>query len=151
MRVIFWVILALCLLFACVTDCRTCQVYNFTWWISGTAAGLLWLMGRQWTDREGITGLLIFILLQLLLFSKMYGRADCYGFCVCAVAEAAVGMRLVGFLTHMALAFGILALVQGARHNINNRGNLRRPVPFLPYITLAFWALLWYHGNQYGF
>ena len=31
-------------LLACITDAAICQVYNFVWWISGTAAiTLLWL------------------------------------------------------------------------------------------------------------
>ena len=88
-----------------------------------------------------------FVLLQLLLFPKMYGRADCYAFSVCAVAEAAAGLSLTGYLLHMLLSFILLAFVQALCHNIDRRGKLRRPVPFLPYITLAFWALLWYSGT----
>lgn len=146
MNIFLWGLIAACLLFACVTDCRTFLVYNVTWWISGAAAlGLLLLHGplpgsAQWAD------LLAFIGIQLLLFSRLYGRADCYAFCVCAVAETAVGMTLLDYLAHVTLAFLLLSLVQGMRHNIGRGGNLREPVPFLPYITLAFWTLLWYHN-----
>lgn len=140
-----WAVIAACLLFACVTDCKTCQVYNFTWWISGTAAVLLLAACENGVSLECAGGLGLFIILQLKFFSKLYGRADCYAFCVCATAEAAAGLRLAGFLAHMLGAFCLLAAVQGIRGNIDKRGNLKRPVPFLPYITLAFWALLWYH------
>lgn len=141
---VLWGVLAVCLAFACITDCRTCLVYNFTWWIAGAAAGVLLFAERERLEGDFLLELVIFILLQLLLFSRMYGRADCYAFCVCAVAEAAVGLPLSGYLFHMLLSFLLLAFVQGLRHNIDKGGNLRRPVPFLPYITLAFWALLWY-------
>ncbi len=141
---VLWGVIGLCLLFACITDCRSCQVYNVTWWVSGAAAMILLLQRRDRLEKSIFLELGFFVLLQLLLFSKMYGRADCYAFGVCAVAEAAAGLSLAGFLFHMLLSFTLLAFVQAIRHNIDRRGNLRRPVPFLPYITLAFWALLWY-------
>ena len=145
MRLALWAVIALCLLFACITDCITCQVYNFTWWISGAAAALLLGTRKNGISLVCLGELGFFILLQLRLFSRLYGRADCYAFSVCAIAEAAAGLELAGFLVHMLGAFCLLALVQGMRRNIGKRGNLKRPVPFLPYITLAFWALLWYH------
>lgn len=145
MREVLWGVIALCLLFACVTDCRTCRVYNFTWWISGTAAILLLMSGKNCLSMEDVVGLGLFVFLQMRFFSEMYGKADCYAFCVCALAEAAAGMGLWEYLVHMLGAFCLLAVVQAFCRNIDKRGNLKRPVPFLPYITLAFWALLWYH------
>lgn len=139
-----WCVLAGCLLFACITDCRTCEVYNITWWVAGGAASLLLWNGKSGIEAGCLLELGFFILLQQKLFSRMYGRADCHAFSVCAVAEAAAGLSLTGYLLHMLLAFTLLAFVQGLRHNIGRKGNLRRPVPFLPYITLAFCALLWY-------
>lgn len=106
---------------------------------------LLCLTGEEKFAAENAAELGIFVLLQLKFFSRMYGRADCYAFCVCAAAEAAAGLGMAGFLGHMLGAFCLLAVVQGARRNIDAGGNLKRPVPFLPYITLAFWAMLWYH------
>lgn len=144
MRGILWGIIALCLLFACVTDCRTREVYNVTWWAAGAAAVMLLFAEKDRLDMSFLLELAIFIILQLSLFPKMYGRADCYAFSVCAVAEAAAGFSLAGYFFHMLLSFIFLAFVQALRHNIGKGGNLRRPVPFLPYITLAFWALLWY-------
>lgn len=109
------------------------------------AALLLLITGENRMDMECVAGLGLFVLLQLKLFSKMYGRADCYAFCVCALAEAAAGLGIVEFLIHMLAAFCLLAVIQGIHRNIDRRGNLKQPVPFLPYITLAFWTLLWYH------
>ncbi|MCM1191540.1 MAG: hypothetical protein NC123_09265 [Butyrivibrio sp.] len=139
-----WGMIAVCLLFACMTDCRSREVYNVTWWAAGAAAILLLLEERHRLDIRFCAELAFFIALQLTLFTKMYGRADCYAFSVCAVAEAAAGLSLAGYFIHMLLSFILLAFVQALRHNIGRGGNLRRPVPFLPYITLAFWALLWY-------
>lgn len=144
MNWLFWGVIAVCLLFACITDCRSREVYNVTWWAAGMAAGALLLGKRDRLDAGILSELGSFILLQLVLFAKMYGRADCYAFSVCAVAEAAAGLSLAGYLLHMLLSFALLAFVQALRHNIDRGGNLRQPVPFLPYITLAFWALLWY-------
>lgn len=141
---LFWGVIAVCLLFACITDCRSREVYNVTWWAAGMAAGALLLGKRDRLDAGILSELGSFILLQLVLFTKMYGRADCYAFSVCAVAETAAGLSLAGYLLHMLLSFALLAFVQALRHNIDRGGNLRQPVPFLPYITLAFWALLWY-------
>lgn len=145
MRLFLWSVIAVCLLFACITDCRTCQVYNFTWWIAGTAAGVLLMSGSIPLNVERMAELVGFVFLQCAVFSKMYGKADCYAFSVCALAETAAGMGATGYLAHMLGAFCLLAVVQGIRRNVDRRGNLKRPVPFLPYITLAFWALLWYH------
>lgn len=105
---------------------------------------MLLLAEKDRLDMNFLLELGFFIILQLSLFPKMYGRADCYAFSVCAVAEAAAGLSLAGYFLHMLLSFIFLAFVQALRHNIGKGGNLRRPVPFLPYITLAFWALLWY-------
>lgn len=130
-----------CLLLACITDCATCQVYRFVWWISGGAALLLLNTGGL-PDGERLWGLLLFCLLQLIFFSHMYGKGDCHAFCVCAAVEAAAGMGFAGFLIHMLSSFALLAVVQGAKGNINRRGNLKHPVPFLPYITFSFLGIL---------
>lgn len=142
------------LLLASVTDILICQIYNFTWW-PGMAAliwsGLCRLSGIE-KACGGVVGeivpggtiesLIFFWLLQFFLFRHMYGRADCYAFCICAAAEAAMGMEMAGFLAHMLAAYVFLFPVQAIRRNINKRGNLKHPVPFLPYITASFWLLL---------
>lgn len=131
-------IVAACLLGACVMDVETRVVYNYVWWISGTAGAVAMLLSgnNQWVP------VLLFILLQELFFAKMYGRADCHGFAVCALAEGAFGMGLKEYLLHMLLAFFLLGVVQFLKHNVGKNGNLKNPVPFLPYITSAFWINL---------
>lgn len=135
-----------CLLLGCVTDILTCQVYNFVWWL-GAAASAVLLWERLWTvggraGAEILAQLAVFWFIQMVLFSKMYGKADCYGFCVCAAAEAGIGMGLLQMTLHMALAFFLLLPVQCIKRNVIKGGKLRRPVPFLPYLTAGFWMLL---------
>lgn len=144
MTVLAWCLLVGCLFFACITDCISRRVYNFTWWIGAVAAG--WLLWRRlWEGRlpgELLADLSLFFLLQLSLFCRMYGRADCYAFCVCAMAEASLGMGLSGYLVHMLLSVVFLLPIQLLKGNIGSSGNLKKPVAFLPYIAAAFWSQL---------
>lgn len=136
-----------CLLYACVTDVRTYEVYNFTWWVAGAAvAGRFLLQGG--IDVRVLLELVFFCMVQLFGFTKLYGRADGYAFCSCAAALASEGGGLAEFVLQMALAFGMLACVQLLRRNIDRRGNLKQPVPFLPYIALSFVLLLFYRSRQ---
>lgn len=142
MNAFLWMTVIGCLLFACATDCRTRRVYNVTWWISGAAAAVLLLRSPTW--RTVLPELGFFCLLQLGLFARMYGKADCYAFCVCAAAGASEGLGCMEYLLHMALAFCILAPVQICRRNLDRRGNLRQPVAFLPYITASFFLTIFF-------
>ncbi len=135
-----------CLLMACVTDKRFCRVYNFTWWLGGGAGLLLlllYILERKRTlhgTMELLFPLLVFGLLQELFFCRLYGRADSHAFLTCSMVECALGMGMKEYLLHMLLAFGLLAVVQMLRHNIGRDGNLKQPIAFLPYITIAFWG-----------
>lgn len=133
-----------CLLFACVTDTAICQVYNFTWWVAEAAGAVLFWnrCGHAPDAARGVLQLSLFCIVQLLVFVRMYGRGDCYAFCVCAVAEAGLGMGFLGFLIHMTIAFVLLVFVQSLNRNIGPGGRLKIPVPFLPYITAAFYLVL---------
>lgn len=151
-------VIAGCLLFACLTDCKTCEVFEFTWWIAGTV-GVIMLLQQYFLDFQksqyGAFGVLqklvpffIYIVLQEFFFCKFYGRADCHAFVVCAMVECALGMGALEYLIHMLIAFGCLAIVQMLRHNINHCGNLKQPVAFLPYITFSFWVLLFWEKSD---
>ena len=146
------------LLAACIMDMRYCYVYNYVWWAGG-AAGIgilvlsLWERLQHWATEsvksissndavEVLGSLVIFVLLQELFFCRFYGRADCHAFVVCALAEGALGIPMKGYLIHMLLAFGILAIVQLIHGNVGADGNLKSPVPFLPYIAVSFWGIL---------
>lgn len=129
------------LLFACITDYTQCQVYCFIWWIAGSVV-IVWLAvmmskGEQipWLE------LVVFCIIQELLFSKLYGKADCHAFCVCAVMYALLEKGMLCYLLHMALSLLLLTCVQWRRGNITRSANLKIPVPFIPYIVLAFLLL----------
>ncbi len=159
MRALLWGILWCSLLYGCITDLKSRLVYNFTWWFGGlSAGGLLWGslakesaagkllradICRELTVGKALWGsvlweLSVFLILQLIFFCHMYGKADCYAFCVCAMAEASLGMGLKEYLVHMLFAVSFLFYVQLVRHNIAADGNLKTPVAFLPYITVSF-------------
>lgn len=145
-------VVAGCLLFACFTDVRACEVFQFTWWIAGAAGGILlyrslmldtmFLWTADFQKEQRLLSLCIYMILQELFFCRMYGRADCHAFVTCAVVESALGMDFLGYLWHMIFAFGGLTVVQAFRHNINRKGNLKQPVAFLPYITVSFWLMI---------
>lgn len=135
-----------CLLFACITDCKTYEVYQFIWWLGGAVSCAILL--RMSSAAEGVSWqalgkLMFFCLLQEVFFSRFYGRADCHGFVVCAAASCGMGMGLQEWLNHMLLAFLGAAVMQLLRGNVNKYGNLKQPIAFLPYITIAFWINLY--------
>lgn len=133
-HIILLSIIVACLLTASVMDIETRLIYNYVWWL-GACAGISMMLlcdSRMWLS------VLLFGILQEYLFSKMYGRADCHGFVACALAEAALGMGMREYLLHMLIAFGILGMIQLLKGNVGRNGNLRKPIPFLPYITVAF-------------
>lgn len=135
-----------CLLFACITDLIMCQVYNFIWWISGMAVGgLLWQQWKEAGTMVRLPELLLFCALQMLLCIRLYGRADGYAFCVCAGVQAGLGMGMEAYFMHMTVAFILLIIIQTFRKNIGSHGRLKRPVPFLPYVTAGFLVMLVFH------
>lgn len=139
MTAALWIILWCSLLYGCITDIKSQLVYNFTWWFGGLAAGsLLWESLCAGQPAAVLWHLAVYMVLQFGLFARMYGRADCYAFCVCAIAEASLGKGLSDHLVLMLLALFLLFPVQLLRRNIARNGNLRRPVAFLPYIATAF-------------
>lgn len=152
-----------CFLWASVMDYRTCRVYNFLWWIAGSAVLLILLLsqadagttakglwacmfdGDLWMKLlrlPGFVDMLLFWLLQLKLFSRMYGRADCYAFGVSGMLIFTLGYGLKLCLVHMLFAIGLLGVVQAFRRNIGKDGNLKHPVAFVPYISFSLWILL---------
>lgn len=150
--VILLSVLGGCLLFACMTDCKCCEAFAFTWWIAGSVAGILVLQSSVEAYRvvdevktsleRQLIPLLLFSFMQEFFFERFYGKADCHAFVVCAVAECALGMGMREFLLHMLMAFGLLTVVQARQGNISSKGDLKKPVAFLPYITISFWVLL---------
>lgn len=86
---------------------------------------------------ENIPDAVLFAFLQWLLFRRFYGESDCLAFSVCALYMAGNQRGFLDYLVLMAAAFLLLAAVQGARRNINKKGNLKQPVALIPYIAAA--------------
>lgn len=121
-------------------DMQTKTVHDFLHFIAGLS-GIILLVG-DCPKKEYLTGCILFVILQMLVFSKMYGLADCYLFSVCSLFIAAGGHGIEYCLLHMLLAICLLAVVQIKMHNINKKGNLKQAVAFVPYIAIAIWPFL---------
>lgn len=129
-----------CILTATISDARTGRVYRFLWWIAKGCAFLRMLAGDVgiglWLE------LLVYLILQEVLFARFYGRADVRAFQAFAMDLAARGFGIRYALYHMFFAFFLLTLVQVFRKNIDRSGNLKRPVAFIPFITIGFLCLI---------
>lgn len=147
-RILFGLFVA-CLLQATVEDCRNKKVHRVIWWRAGAVG--LGLIAVSAISPEKLPGgmspegygaiafdILSFALLQRFLFSKMYGMADVYAFTCCSLAWASLGGGLREYLFHMLVSILLLGIVQLFRRNIASDGNLREPVAFMPYISMAF-------------
>lgn len=124
-----------CLLAACVMDVKEKMVYRFVWVAASVAAVEYLLLQPVFGS---VTEYLLFAALQQCLFSRLYGRADCYAFSVCALVWMADGETFRTCVLHMAISFILLATVQLLRGNVHKNGRLRDPVPMLPYIAVGF-------------
>lgn len=159
-----WFLLGVYFLSCCVTDHLTCQVYDVFQYMGVAAAGYLALTasghpkvvvsghlafnatvdvaGNGGVDAAIGLSILLFALLQYVLFMRLYGKADGMAFLVSALAEASLGYDVQMYLLHMILSYLLLSLVQGLKRNIGGKGRLKKPVPFLPYITVTFWIVM---------
>lgn len=128
---------------ACVMDWMEQKVYRFLWLWAGLGAALMLLCRTYFGEitTETLAELCVFVILQQVWFSKFYGRADCHAYCVCAINMYARGLVFRDCVMHMFFAFLILGVVQIFRKNVGKKGNLKKPVAFVPYIAIAF--LLW--------
>lgn len=89
-----------------------------------------------------IPDMIIFVLIQWFLFRRFYGEADCLVFCMCAIYMAGENnTRLLDYIILLAVTFLFLTVVQGAKRNINRKGNLKQPVALIPYIAAAMLVL----------
>lgn len=120
-------------------------VRRLVWWINGCSALLLFQvrMSSRWevTWYGFAEEIVPYWCLQFLIFSKMYGRADCHAFVCCAVALSSFGGGMREYLVHMLCSVILLGIVQAVRKNINRQGNLYEPVAFIPYITMG-WSVV---------
>lgn len=135
-----YLILAVYLTVCVITDRKTCKIYDFLQ-LPASMAGAILCMARPLSAGAGL-GLILFALLQYFLFGRMYGQGDVMAFQVCSLYIIGEGGDFQTLLLHMALSFAILGVIQLFRKNIDRRGNLKTPVPFLPYIACSLpWFL----------
>lgn len=135
-----YLILAVYLTVCVVTDRKTCKIYDFLQ-LPASMAGAILCMARPLPAGAGL-GLILFALLQYFLFGRLYGQGDVMAFQVCSLYIIGEGGDFQTLLLHMALSFAILGVIQLFRKNIDRRGNLKTPVPFLPYIACSLpWFL----------
>ena len=117
------------LLLCSVTDYYNNQVYDLLQLgVCVIVAGIA--LTRQVQPSIGWE-LVLFALIQVLLFGRMYGEADVMCFLICALSLIEKGMFI--WVCHMALSFFLLGIVQGWKRNIAANGNLKKEVPFFPY------------------
>lgn len=116
------------------------MVFDFFHYI-GLLGGCLLLVSSHPVPGT-IMDLLLFVGIQWVWFRKMYGPADVAAFMVCAVYLAAEDRGMEGYLLHMAVTFLLLGVIQGCKGNVSNKGNLKRPVALLPYITIGFFIII---------
>ena len=134
-----YLILTVYLTVCVITDLQTCMVYDFLQLPAAAAGAVLCLLRPL--PVSGGAALRCFALLQYFLFMRLYGRGDGMAFQVCSLFIIGAGGTLETLLLHMAAAFSLLGMVQLVKGNINRKGNLKTPVPFLPYIACS---LLWF-------
>ena len=132
-------VLASYLLVASIQDIQSREVYDFLH-VTALPAGLVFVVTEP--SDEKLISLVVFVAVQMGIFMRMYGAGDGLAFLVCAVFESRFGRGMLTYLLHMGTAYILLGIVQGFKHNFNKRGNLRKPVPFLPYITVSVWLFL---------
>ena len=135
-----WLLIHIYFLSCSMVDSMTCHVYDIFQIPGITAAGYL-VLKQQSNVLIGIS-ILIFTILQSGIFMRLYGDADGMALMVAAMAEGALGYDINVYLLHMIMAYLLLAVVQIYKRNVGGRGRLKRPVPFLPYITVSFLAVL---------
>lgn len=129
------------LMLATMLDMENCRIERIVWGgFFGVIPGMILCLCKMRCrpDWGVLWQWVLFVLLQYLLFARMYGLADCHAFCSCAVLLFVSGRGIASMLVHMLCSIVLLGLVQGVKGNVNKRGNLKKPVAFLPYITTAF-------------
>jgi len=133
-------VLAAYLVTASITDIQTQAVHDFLHLAGCVGGGILLVWNRPGWALLGEAA--FFIAIQMLLFRRMYGIADCLAFSVCTLYMAASGKGMMAYVLHMGATFLLLAAVQAGRGNINWRGNLKEPVAMIPYIAGTVWIFI---------
>ena len=128
----------LCLALASAEDILTKKVADVIWWICAPVCLLILPVSMSCPGFWDFLECLFAIFIQEHIMCRFYGRADSHAFSCCAVFLIFLGSGLEGHIYHMFISLILLSVHQKLRHNIGNRGKLISPVPFIPYISIAF-------------
>lgn len=132
------------LLLALLQDVRECLVYRIIWLIILLVSGSQIL--RNGIESMPLLGGLFYSAFQELIGRQFYGRADCHCFSCIAFFLMAEGLyrgeTLQFLVIHMIVSFALLGVVSAFNGNLNRKGNLIFPVPFIPYIYFSLLVLL---------
>ena len=111
-------------------------------YVPGIAGGILWLIYYN-PGADIVINLLVFVVIQMVIFSRLYGGSDCLAYILCAVYLAGGGKNLTDYLLFMLLTVGIELIDQIRKYNIE-KGRLKQPVALIPYIavTMLVWTLV---------
>ena len=137
-----------CLLTASIYDQKTHFVPDLIWWIMAVdslfipamiSSGTVWPPEMSWGFHpESAFDCLAVIAVQEKIMSRYYGRADSHAFSCCELFFFFLGYPMAGAVCHMSLSLAMLSFVQFIRRNIRKDLKLKKPVPFVPYISLSF-------------
>lgn len=116
-------------------DIKYQEVYDLFHFIN--LASMILFIGYTGFPKNYIS-FLFFAALQLGIFQFMYGQADVFLFCECAAFLMLHNAEIEDYMWHMGIMLIFLAVVQGAKKNINKQGNLKHPVAMTPYIAASF-------------
>jgi len=116
-------------------DYKCCAVYDITHYPGVILAGRM--ADISCMEAGTAMSLLAFSVLQYLLFRRMYGDADVMCFLICALSLGGSGSMML-YLIHMLVTYLFLGVHQAIRRNISGDGNLKVPVPMIPYILVAY-------------
>lgn len=122
-----------------VQDYRTREVTNGIWLLA-----MVWWLPFAFLApaSRSLAEPIVFWVIQELFFCRFYGRADCHAFSCCGFYWWGLGYGPEIYLIHMLVSLFLLGIGQLCKGNVDTRGNLPAPVPFVPYILLGFCGIL---------
>lgn len=130
---LFWASMALC----AWCDYLTTEIYDFCYlpaFISGCL--MLWLNSAWYRSGD----LIIFAVIQFLIFRKLIGTSDCVAFWICALYLAGTGKGFEAYVWFMAYVYVLFLVAQLLFGNVDKKIKLKEPKPMIPYIAVV---ILW--------
>ncbi len=125
---------------AALMDLFKQEVFDFVWMIFiPLCTVLLYINGR--VTLSVLISLMIYFIVQELLMSRVYGRADCHAFWCCGLLLSGFGGELEIYVFHMAVTFVLMCISQSVKKNIGPDLKLKKKIAMIPYILVGFWLV----------